>query len=278
MVNACVVAALATAVSSAVISRGEIFAVAPTDESDYLVNSDDVTVNFIGGEPASVKDYPTVIAALRSGGPRPQGQACSGSVIGPRKILTAAHCADASGTKSFAYGHDNLEQGTIKKIPVLTYKKHPRYSNFQQGYDVAVVTTTEDIPVPGGVYAKFATSADKGIATPGKQAFGLGYGKKDVNDDQRNVELHRADLPIVEPATCDKSGNGLRVLPATMICAGYANGRPVTILPGDSGGPLYVDGKIVGVASWGRSNWDWHSIYARLDNDMGDWVAQELKK
>ncbi|MBP2474032.1 secreted trypsin-like serine protease [Crossiella equi] len=229
----------------------------------------------IGGKPASVKDYPYLIAGVREGGPRPQGQSCTGSVIAPRKILIAAHCADSSGEKSFIYGLDDLNQGTGFRTKAVTYKKHPKYVNFDQGYDVAVVTTADDIPVPGGQYAKFATSADTGLNTPGKNGVGLGYGKKDHNDESRNVELHRFELPIVDGTNkCQGVGAGFK--DATMICAGYPDGR-VTVLPGDSGGPLLVDGKVAGVASWSRSDFKWYSIYGRLNNDMGDWVKAQLE-
>ena len=161
MVNASyLVVALATAVSGAVIPR-EVHAVTPTDEAEFTPSEGDFSANFIGGYAVSVKEYPFVIAGLREGGPRPQGQSCTGSVIAPRKIMIAGHCADAQGNKTFAYGYDDLNEGTVKKIPVLSYKKHPKYVNFDQGYDVAVVTTTEDIPVPGGQYAKFATRSEE---------------------------------------------------------------------------------------------------------------------
>lgn len=267
---------IVNAVHAAPTTTSGVHAVAPLDNAEFNPVLDQFSPQFIGGKAVSVKDYPFVIAALREGGTRPQGQTCTGSVIGPRKILIAAHCHDAEGTKTFAYGLDDLNSGTIHKIPVSSYIQHPNYVNFDQGWDVAVVTTTEDIPVPGGKYAKFATSADSGIAAPGYKAYALGYGKKDVNDNSRNVQLHRGELPIVAPATCDKTGQGLHVVPEYMICSGTSNGRPVTVLPGDSGGPLIVDGKVVGVASWSKSTWNWYSIYGRLDNEMGDWVAEQL--
>ncbi|MGW0518244.1 trypsin-like serine protease [Crossiella sp. NPDC003009] len=246
-------------------------AVTPTDLAE--VPPADPGALSIGGKPVSVKDFPFMIAGLREGGPRPQGQSCTGSVIAPRKILSAAHCADAAGEKTFLYGLDDLNQGTGFRTKVLEYKKHPKYVNFDQGYDVAVVTVADDIPVPGGAYAKVATSADTGLNAPGKTGVGLGYGKKDHNDNTRNVELHRFELPIVEGSNCNGVGAGFRE--ATMICSGYPDGR-ITILQGDSGGPLLVDGKVVGVASWSRSDFRWYSVYGRLNNDMGDWVKQQL--
>lgn len=260
----------------------KIYAVAPMGDAVFHpvnpVENNDASGSFHGGEKIAHKDYPWMIAGLRSGGGRAQTQSCSGSVIGPRKILTAAHCADAAGTKTWVYGSDDLNKGELTKIEVVSYKKHPKYVNFDKGYDVAVVTTKTDIPGAEGKYAKFATSKDKDLFKAGKEAWGYGYGKKDKDDKGKNVELHRAKLPLEGHDKCTESGQGLKVLGETMVCSGFEKGDPSTILQGDSGGPLVVDGTIIGVGSWSKSTWDWYSIYARLDNDMGDWVAEELKK
>ncbi|MGW7537599.1 trypsin-like serine protease [Amycolatopsis sp. NPDC054798] len=228
---------------------------------------------FYHGQDSSVAEFPFIIAGLREGGSRPQGQTCTGSVVAPRKILIAAHCKAAEGKKTFLYGLDDLNAGGGTRVGVVSYDTHPKYVNFDQGYDVAVVTTDADIPVPNGQYAKVATSADTELNKPGKNGVGVGYGKKDFNDDSRDVTVDKATLPIREGSNCQGVGAGFQ--DATMICAGYSNGDP-TILPGDSGGPLIVDGKVVGVASWSRSDFKWYSVYGRLNNDMGDWVAEQI--
>ncbi|MGO1050253.1 trypsin-like serine protease [Crossiella sp. CA198] len=226
----------------------------------------------IGGEPASVRQYPFVIAALREGGSRPRGQSCSGSVIAPRKVLVAAHCKELQGRKTVLYGLDDLAKPGGTALNVVDYRTHPRYRHFASGYDVAVITTDADIPVPAGGYATIASSADTGLEKPGRTGFSLGYGKKSHSDSPADVSLHKLTVPIVEPRQCNGVEQGAD--PRTMICAGYPDGRK-TILPGDSGGPLIVDGKVIGVASWSRSDFRWYSIYARLNNEMGDWVREQ---
>ncbi|MEU5695652.1 trypsin-like serine protease [Actinosynnema sp. NPDC020468] len=243
-------------------------------EGDTVPAPSGPSASFHNGQDATVDEFPAIIAGLRAGGTRPQGQTCTGTVVAPRKILIAAHCADAAGDKSFVYGLDDLNSPGGFKTNVVTYKKHPKYVNFDQGYDVAVVTVADDIPVRGGKYAQFATSADSGLAVPGKNGLGFGYGKKDFDDNLKDVTLDKATLPIVDgDKVCQGVGAGFKS--ATMICAGYSDGR-TTILPGDSGGPLIVEGKVVGVASWSRSDFKWYSVYGRLTNDMGDWVKQEV--
>ncbi|MDX8049860.1 trypsin-like serine protease [Lentzea sp. BCCO 10_0798] len=243
-------------------------------------NLGDASPMFVGGQNATVSEFPGIIAGIRAGGTRPEGQTCTGTVVAPRKILIAAHCADAQGEKKFVYGLDDLKDyqggaGTGFAVNVVSYKKHPKYVNFDQGYDVAVVTVDRDIALKGGAaYPKFATSADAGGAAPGKTGLGFGYGKKDFNDNSQDVTLDKATLPVVNgDSVCQGVGAGFKS--ATMICAGYSDGR-ISILPGDSGGPLIFDGKIYGVASWSRSDFKWYSIYGRLDNEMGDWVKTEV--
>ncbi|WP_084467463.1 trypsin-like serine protease [Actinokineospora inagensis] len=243
-------------------------------------NLGDAHPAFVGGQDSTVSEFPGIVAGIRAGGPRPEGETCTGTVVAPRKILIAAHCADAEGDKKFVYGLDDLKDykggsGTGFAVNVVSYKKHPKYVNFDQGYDVAVVTVDRDITLKNNAaYPSFATSADAGGAAPGKNATGFGYGKKDFNDTSQDVTLDKATLPIVDgDKVCTGVGAGFKN--AYMICAGYSDGR-VTILPGDSGGPLVVNNKVYGVASWSRSDFKWYSVYGRLDNEMGDWVKSEV--
>ncbi|PPK70467.1 trypsin-like serine protease [Actinokineospora auranticolor] len=277
---ATVLVPLGATIASAAEAAPPANAPANYEGSTVPARSGDASPMFANGEDATVSEFPGIVAGIRAGGPRPEGQTCTGTVVAPRKILIAAHCADAAGEKKFVYGLDDLKDyqggsGSGLAVGVVSYKKHPKYVNFDQGYDVAVVTVDRDIPLKGGAaYPQFATSADAGGAAPGKSGQGFGYGKKDFDDNSFDATLDKATLPIVNgDSLCQGVGAGFKS--AYMICAGYNDGR-VTILPGDSGGPLVVGGKVYGVASWSRSDFKWYSIYGRLDNEMGDWVKQEV--
>ncbi|MDQ3404827.1 MAG: trypsin-like serine protease, partial [Actinomycetota bacterium] len=244
----------------------------------------DAGAQFIGGTAATVSEYPPIIAQIREGGARPEGQNCTGNLVAPRKVLIAAHCygSDLPGAKSMVYGLDDLADyqggsGTgFQFAKVISQAIHPKYVRFDtSGYDVAVATLDRDIKPLNGVFATFATSADKDVNLVGRKGLGFGYGKKDVNDNLRDVTLDKAELPVVAGTNGQCQGTG-QFSNATMICAGTATGRPVTVLPGDSGGPLLFDGKIYGLSSWGRGSWDWWNVYSRLNNDMGDWAAEQV--
>ena len=233
------------------------------------------SARIVGGEPAYVRDHPFVIAMLREGGARPQGQTCTAAVVAPRVIVTAAHCKDGEGAKSMLYGSDDLTGPGGTKIGVAQYFQHPNYSppnGWQTGWDVGIVVTTSDIPVPAGYqYPRVAGSGDSALTAVGKSALLLGYGRIRDGENQYGHLKKVSSYPIVDGAsTCGSFGS---FNPAYMVCGGYSDGHD-GICQGDSGGPMLVDGVIVGVASWVRVGCNSYGAWGRLTNSMGDWANQ----
>ncbi len=233
------------------------------------------SARIVGGEPAYVRDHPFVIAMLREGGARPQGQTCTAAVVAPRVIVTAAHCKDGEGAKSMLYGSDDLTGPGGTKIGVAQYFQHPNYSppnGWQTGWDVGIVVTTSDIPVPAGYqYPRVAGSGDSALTAPGKSALLLGYGRIRDGENQYGHLKKVSSYPIVDGAsTCGSFGS---FNPSYMVCGGYSDGHD-GICQGDSGGPMLVDGVIVGVASWVKVGCNSYGAWGRLTNSMGDWANQ----
>ncbi|MFC6881756.1 trypsin-like serine protease [Actinomadura yumaensis] len=250
-------------------------AATPTDQ---LVPDLRPSPGVVNGQPTTVKEHPSVIAGLRVGGGNAQGQSCTASVVGRRTILTAAHCMiDVGGAKSYLYGDDDLNTAGDEtfRTKVASFKAHPKYTGaggWKTGYDVAVVTTEDDIPVPQAQWAKVAGSGDAALTRPGKNGFVLGYGKTAASGGLSG-RLDKAALPVNDAGDCQVFD--VRVNPDLMVCTGYDDGH-IGICSGDSGGPYTVDGIVVGVVSWGAGNCDRYSIMSRLTNEMGDWAKNEI--
>ncbi|RZS30340.1 secreted trypsin-like serine protease [Herbihabitans rhizosphaerae] len=259
----------------------------PTDTPYPAVNPTDTapdptggpSTKIIGGEQAYVKDHPYIIAMLREGGARPQGQTCTATVVAKRVIVTAAHCKDGQGAKSMLYGSDDLTKPGGTRLTVKEYIQHPSYvppNGWQQGHDVGIVVTNEDIPVPAGFqYPKVASSQDSALTEPGKNSLLLGYGR--VRDGENEfAHLKKVEnFPIVNANnTCSSFGsfNG-----QYMVCGGYQDGHD-GICQGDSGGPMLVDGVVVGVASWVKTGCGSYGAWGKLTGTMGDWANEEIKK
>ncbi len=160
---------------------------------------------------------------------RDQGQFCTGTLIAPRVVVSAAHCFDDAENRKpyFSFGKTNTSAGRIRVTKVVS---HPRYGDESvPGADIAYA-----------VLERAVTSvAPAQIQRPstGCRFLSVGYGvtrpsneDPDSPDDKKKLEQ------------CAKSIDDGLITVA---------GRGGSICFGDSGGPLLVRDQnvIVGVAS-----------------------------
>ncbi|MEV6287713.1 S8 family serine peptidase [Kribbella sp. NPDC051770] len=232
----------------------------------------------VGGQQTTVAKYPYIISQHRTGGARPTEQSCTGTVVAKRKVLIAAHCKFAAGDpKYLVYGRDDLAD-TSKgvRIEIADYLTHPNYNandGWRTGWDVAVITTTTDIPTPAGMaYPAVARSSDNLLL--GTMGTAIGYGKSDAQDAQRNTKLYEAVLPTVDGQNCNAFAGHFD--DRYMFCNGYGDaGRP-HLCQGDSGGPYVHNGKVYGVFSWLRTDCASYNAHGKLWGVMGDWANEQI--
>lgn len=206
---------------------------------------------------------------------------CGGAVVAPTKILTAAHCVKGYDWKAHGAvltgtgqlpsdGGTNLHGGTVSGV--WRQWNHPSYSASAIDNDLAVLT------LPGPVKAKpirMTTSGDTASYASGTKATLYGWGRTTSTTQDIAENLKTATLPLQSDTTCGRY-YGTDFVKGHMVCAGNpATGSDTgttSACNGDSGGPLIVGGRIVGVVSWGVADCvkkGAYSVFSKVSTYVG---------
>ena len=158
---------------------------------------------------------PVVLMNMRDAAGNGLG-ACSGTLVTPRHILTAAHCLDQDEF-SPPVGIVRVWLGSGDQIDAAAFVHYPNYRFNQSGFDVGVVTMAQDLPrTPVPILA----SRD---GRTGETAIIVGWGR----DQNNSTARLRAGS-----TTVSRVGNGfletIFAPPSSSVCQG------------DSGGPILL--------------------------------------
>ncbi|AKU17822.1 S1 family peptidase [Luteipulveratus mongoliensis] len=201
------------------------------------------TSNIVGGSKA---DSPYIVQLVfkQDGGT----YGCTGEAISAGWVLTAKHCVDGTTSMNVYYSNDTANRGEAVVA-----------SDFQASSsgDVGLVKLGTDKEL--NEYAPLADSYSPSGGTGEIWGYGLRADKQDPD------WLYKATVNIDGASTDAYDGKAVHVL-----------GEDGASNHGDSGGPLFVDGKIVGVCSTGDTadpGSDIHagSNYANL-TDSRSWI------
>jgi secreted trypsin-like serine protease len=190
----------------------------------------------IGGTAVAQGGFPFAAYVFASTGGN-AGQDCTGSVIAPTVILTAAHCVFNAGAvlpaTAFAVTTGTVNRPTGATAPnVRSVVADPYYnpSTFQNDAALLVLTTPTTAPA-----IALATAASGSLYTANTSVTYAGWGETQPDDESSvPAQLQSGTAPILPNATCQTA---VQFHPGVTLCVGGPGYRPATC-HGDSGGPL----------------------------------------
>ena len=221
-------------------------------------------LNRLASPPSSITDgtidgngHPAVVLIIMDVGGQPAFR-CSGTLIAPKVVLTAGHCAgepgEFSGLRVFTEsdvqnGNNNYPFAGPNTIEAVEWRAHPLYTNRAFFlHDVGVVVLSKAVKLAGSQYGKLPSQDQLDALQPRSSTVftSVGYGLQRVNPVHVEAELIRmfANPHLIQINT-GFTGDFSLLLSNNASTGGTCFG--------DSGGPNYLGASnvIAGVTSFG---------------------------
>lgn len=254
---------------------------------------DTVDAKVVGGEQAASGAYPDAVGIVFYDAI----VGCTGTLIAPNVVVTAAHCIEDGTTTGVLIGSTDWWSLEGEAIDVIGQWMHPSYSWWGEleGRDIAVLLLESD-----STYTprQMAIGCASGAVEDGMGASIVGYGRTDAEgDDRSNTKLNHAETLIRDTDCSEDVLDGIEtgciadIRPGGEIIAGGrldldgdgASDGAVDACFGDSGGPLYAQTPygelLVGVTSRSMDGVDYDypcrdgGIWVRPDAVL-DWIEE----
>lgn len=222
----------------------------------------------VGGQPVPIANVPWIVSLTAM-----SRHLCGASIITANRILTAAHCTDdvrliMLGVRA---GSSAINQGG-QVIRASRIVNHPQYNARTIQNDIGLVWLQSALTRAPGV-APIRLPAQGAATATGAMATVAGWGHTTFNGTNSQT-LRSVQVPIVAQNVCNLNYRG--VIRPSQICAGFPQGGR-DACQNDSGGPLSLNGDLIGVVSFGfecaRPNRP--GVYARVSY-YRNWIKQNV--
>ncbi|XP_004524459.1 serine protease 1 [Ceratitis capitata] len=244
VVLALLVASASAGLLSSPIGAGE--PIHPRNLPAVLVQREGVEGRITNGNDASEGQFPYQVGLsfTSSSG----GWWCGGSLISNKWLLTAAHCTSGASGVTVYLG------ATVRTSPKATYSvtsssfvQHKSYNSVRLSNDISLIQIPAvslsayinviELPKISSSYSTYS----------GQTAIASGWGLVSDSATAVSSKLQYAKLAVITNSVCAKTYSSL-VVTSNTICT--ATPSATSTCSGDSGGPLALDGVLIGVTSF----------------------------
>ncbi|XP_066591617.1 transmembrane protease serine 9-like [Prorops nasuta] len=232
----------------------------------------DLTPRIVNGQDAKEGQFPYQVSLQYD---KEHFHFCGGSVLNENYVLTAAHCIVDKDPKEIVVIAGvvdyNLRNYTHKVEKLIHHVKYDPYKTLAN--DIALIkvkTPFERVPTIKSV----TLPAKDEVTKSGDKVIISGWGRLWQGGPTTNI-LQWANISIADQTYCSQMYEKMDMpIYETELCAFdplHSRGS----CHGDSGSPLTLNGKIVGIVSWAKACalTDYPTVYTRVSSFL-DWIKE----